>query len=623
MDSTGGARQVAFDAFVLDRTDERLLGESGPVRIGHKAYCVLDALVSADGRLVTKDELFDCVWDGVAVSDSALTSVVKELRRALGDDTREPRFIESVYGRGYRFLAPIAAAPHAEVAPQQRAAEPRRLPQRPGFSRRQVALGLGGTTAVAIGIVAATQRRAIADMFASADTTHRLAVLPFANLSGDPEQSYFADGVSEELRSRLTRLPALQVAARTSSNSFRGSDDVGTIGQRLGVEHLIEGTVRRQADMVRIAARLVTAQTGFERWSQTYDRPFTDIFALQSDIAHSVTRALQIELLGGQTATLDRAGTASPEAFDAYVRGRALFDLSGDEATYRGALAAFERAIALDPRYAAAHAARARTLAAIANQYAAADQLKATYAEGLAAARRAVALAPELDEAQSALGYLLVNGSLDFAAAREPYERSFRSGRNNADVLIRYGLFATRAGRMDAGLSALRRSTALDPLNPRAFKAYGQGLFATRRYAASIPPLRQALALNPQISSVHAAIGDALLMLGQTAEARTSYAREPQEFSRLTGLAIADWKLGRPAEAERSRSALVQESGDSGAYQQAQIAAQWGKHDIALMALERAFAVGDSGLIYLRNDPFLDGLREDARFKSLLARVRI
>ncbi|MFD1613420.1 winged helix-turn-helix domain-containing protein [Sphingomonas tabacisoli] len=618
----GSGSRIAFESFVLDRGDERLLGESGPIRIGHKAYCVLDALIAADGRLVTKDELFDCVWDGAAVSESALTSVVKELRRALGDDTREPRFIESVYGRGYRFLAPVSVSPNIEREALTRAPGlPAVRSNELQVSRRVAVIGIG-TAIVAAGAVAMLRPIAVSGLFNGAGSAHRIAVLPFANLSGDPKQDYFSDGMAEELRSRLSRLPALQVAARTSSNSFRGAAaDIGSIGRKLGVSYIVEGSVRRDAGAVRIAARLIDARTGFERWSQSYDRPFADILTLQGDIAQSVTRALEGEVLGAHSASLDRAGTTSPEAFDAYARGRALFDLSGDEVTYRNALAAFDRAIALDPRYAAAHAARARTLAALASQFVAADRLKPTFAEGLQAARRAVALAPDLDEAQSALGYLLVNGSLDFAAAHGPYERSRALGANNADVLIRYGLFATRAGRMDAGLEALRRASVLDPLNPRAFKALGQALYVARRYREALTPLRHALELNPQISSVSSSIGDCLLLSGQATAAAAAYRHEPLDFARNTGLAIAEARLGRKAQAQEAFDSLVEKSGDSGAYQQAQVLAQWGQTQKAFEKLDAAFRVGDPGLIYLRNDPMLDPLRRDSRFFQMLARL--
>lgn len=445
-----------------------------------------------------------------------------------------------------------------------------------------------------------------------------IAVLPFDNLSGDPNQAFFSDGMAEELRGTLARVGGLRVAARTSSNAFRASTEgVGAVAKKLGVAHVLDGSVRRSGNVVRVATQLIDARTGYEQWSQTYDREVSDVFAIQTEIARTVTDALKVRLLPREAQGLAQGATASIEAHDAYLRGRQLFDLSGDEATYRAALAQFDTAIAADPQYAAAHAARARTLTTIASQFLTLDAVPPVSAAALAAADRAVALSPGLAEAQSALAYVR-QSRLDLRGAREAYERSIAAGGGDADILIRYGTFNVRAGDTAKGIAALEKAVALDRFNPRAWKFLGLGLYNARRYADALPRQREALRLSPALQSGHAVIGDTLLMMGNARAARAEYLIEVQGWARLTGLAIVERRLGNAAAADAALRQLIAEFGDSAIYQQAQVRAQWGDREGALAALERARVVRDPGLYYARHDPMLDPVRKSPRFVALL-----
>jgi TolB-like protein len=479
-------------------------------------------------------------------------------------------------------------------------------------SRRNLLLAGGGVAVATIaGWIVAFKP------FGGGTVANSVAVLPFTNLSGDPAQAYFSDGLSEEVRSALARNQRLKVAAPTSSNKFRTrEEDAKSIAAKLGVAFLLEGSVRRAGNTVRIAAELVDAATGFSRWSQTFDRQLTDIFAVQSEIARTVARALDIEVAAGSTKA--PGGTTNVAAYEAYLRGRAFFDLSANEASDRAALAQFDAAIAADPGYAAARAARSRTLTAIANQYTEGKALRPLYDEAIAEARRAVALAPDFDDAQSALGYTLSTGRLDVRNARAPYERSRELGGGNADVLIRYAFYAARIGQAASARSAVDRAISLDPLNPRAHRTLAAVLYADRQYAASIPPGEKALALNPKMGVAHAGIGDALYALGKYPEALAAYRAEPSASFGLAGLAIVENRLGDVAAAKKALSDLVAQFGDAASYQQAQVYAQWGQTDAALDALDRARKIGDAGLAYTRNDPMLDSLRKMPRFVDLL-----
>ncbi len=484
-------------------------------------------------------------------------------------------------------------------------------PSQAGFSRRGLLM-----TGSAVGVAAIAGALIWHPWRAGASAT-AVAVLPFSNLSGDRNQDYFSEGLSEEVRAALVRIAGLKVAAPTSSNEFRDTkDDARSIARKLGVGFLLDGSVRKSGEMVRIAATLTDASTGFSSWSQTFDRKLDDIFTLQSEIANTVAGALM-----ARVAPLGKppGGTDVVAAYDSYLRGRALFKSDSGEAADRGALAAFEEAITLDPKYAAAHAARSRSLAAIANVYARADQLTGLYDAAIAEAKTAVSLAPDLAAAHLALGFSTLNGRLDFKAARQPYDRAYDLGRGDADILVLCAFFAYKTGRIDEARSAIARAETLDPLNPLPLRAEGAILLGAGRYQESIARSAHAIQMNPKISAAHANIGLAHLMLGNLPAANAAFAAERSTSLKLAGTAITEHRLGNQAAAQAAMARLTSELGDSAIYQQAQVLAQWGKKDQALAALEKARAVRDGGMTSILNDAMLDPLRGEARFNRLLA----
>lgn len=488
-----------------------------------------------------------------------------------------------------------------------------------GIDRRTL-IG-GGVVVAAAGAGGAWWAGLIGPTGAAANS---IAVLPFDNLSGDPDRTYFSDGLAAEVRSELASNPLLQVAAQTSSNRFRSSeDDARKISRALGVTYLLDGNVRRSGELMRISAELIEGRTGFSRWAQTFDRPADNIFAVQEEIARSVIDALTAQVLGKKPGASRKlaGGTTNLEAYDAYLRGKDLYDRAADEAGDIAALDSFDRAIAGDPRYALAYAARSRSLTVIGNQYEQGTARRARYQAAITAAKRAVALAPDVAETQSALGFALFYGRIDVRAARPPYERSYALGRGDADVLSRYALFSARCGNFDAARPAIARAATLDPLNARTFRLMGEVEYAARQYLASITHLERALGLNPSLSVAHSSIGACHYLLGEVEAARTDYAREPSSLFGLTGLAIVDRKLARFADSEKSFAALVAEHGDNGLYQQAQVLAQWDRPDDAVAALLKAHAAGDSGLGHLNSDPMIDPVRRDARVIRLLQRL--
>ncbi|GAC1677729.1 MAG: hypothetical protein NVS9B2_28770 [Steroidobacteraceae bacterium] len=453
-----------------------------------------------------------------------------------------------------------------------------------------------------------------------------VAVLPFVNMSGDPAQTYFADGMAAELRAALSRTRFLRVIAQVSSEAFRDArKDALAIADALGVAFLLEGNVRRSGTAFRITTELIDGRTGFSRWGQTFDRPIDNVFEVQSEIAHSVVQALAAEVrLAGEPvgnspqSVASPGGTTNVAAYDAYLLGRALYNRSENEDSERQAIAAFDAAIAADPRFAAAHAARARALVALANDYVDAAHTRSTKDAAQRAAERAVELAPDSADAQSTLAIVLFQGRLDIRGARQPYELAYRLGAGDGPVVARYALYAAQTGHVSQAGIAMTRALELDPINPLMHSAMAATMYIARRFADVLPPAHRALALNQKLAGVHAIMGETLLALGRLREAREAFLAEPIELLRLPGIAIVAHRLDDAGAADAALARLRTDLGDSGLYQQAQVLAQFGQVDAALDTLTHARLLEDSGLTLARIDPLLDPLRARPEFAALL-----
>ena len=449
----------------------------------------------------------------------------------------------------------------------------------------------------------------------SAAAARSIAVLPFKNLSGDPGQAFLSDGLTEEIRATLARNAALMVlAGATSSAGSAGDGDAREISRKLGVAFLLDGSLQREGDRVRIATNLTNGKTGFSEWSQSVDRRLDDIFAFQSEIAQSVSDALSAKM-ASDAPTL--GGTRNAKAYEAYLRGKSLYNLSKGEDADREARANYENAIAADPNFALAHAALSRVLSSTAASYAQASDLKGLYAASIAEARRATELAPTLADGHVALGYALFSGKLDVRGAQTSYDAAYRYGRGDADILLLVALYTVRMRRFGNARDAIERALVLDPLNPRTWRAAGSISLASSQLKTALERYDKALELNPAISNAHALRGYALIELKKWKEARETLDQEPTQMFRTTGLAILGGKTGDKALADKNFAELVSSEGDAALYQQAQVLAQWGRNDEAIERLERARAVGDSGLIALVTDSFLSPLHNDPRFRAM------
>jgi TolB-like protein/Tfp pilus assembly protein PilF len=422
---------------------------------------------------------------------------------------------------------------------------------------------------------------------AFAPPAHSIAVLPFVNLSGDPGQEYFSDGLTEELLNSLAGIDDLQVAARTSAFAFKGTNtDIGTIARKLNVGAVLEGSVRRSANTIRITAELINAATGFHLWSKTYDRDLGDVLKLQTEIAAAVASALKVTLLGDLAAKVELGGTRNPAAFDAYLRGAKAFS-SVREATkdLPGAIAAYTEAIRLDPHYALAFAGRSIALTTFAGE-----------GDTVAAAHE---------------GYAKAQG--DAREALAP---------GSADVLRRSGTFAAYMGHVDTAISAARRAIMLDPLARASHSLLGRALYVARRYEEAAGAFAEAVSVAPDFRATYAERGLAFFGLGDLERARASCETKPDYWFSQPCLAVIYDKLGRHADAEAAFSKLTATVGDAAAYQYATIYAQWGNHAKALEWLETALRQRDGGAIYLKTDPLLDPLRQEPRFQAVMRELK-
>ncbi len=519
-----------------------------------------------------------------------------------------------------RAVLPLAGREASPCPPTRSVAD---APEPADSSRRALMIGGGAIAVVAATASAVGWRRGWFDAPRSAQDPRRIAVLPFQNLSGDPEQRYFSDGLTSEIRMQLSRNALLQIAGQTSSEQAGdGRQDVRAIARALGVDFLLGGNVQKAGGRVKVAAELTDGATGLSRWADSWERPLADVFAVQSEIGAAVAGALSAAVEGPDSIGAALVGgTADVAAFDAYLHGRALYETGIDEDSDRRALAYFERAITLDERYAGAHAARARALMVIGNLYAAHEERVHVFDSAMAAARIATTLAQEFAEGFSALGFALAGGQHDMRGAREPFERSYALAPGNADVLARYATFRSNLRDHGRATGVILRSATLDPLNARTFRSQGDIRYNAGDYAAAIVAYRKAIELNPSLAGFHASMGFAQLMAGADDDASASFLKERSAVRRLPGLAILAHRAGDRAAADAALAALIAEYGDKSHYQYAQVYAQWGDPEKALASLQAARDLRDGGLMLLYADPMLAQLRSTDGYLAIAKSV--
>jgi TolB-like protein/Flp pilus assembly protein TadD len=441
-----------------------------------------------------------------------------------------------------------------------------------------------------------------------------IAVLPFANMSADPEQEYFADGLAEELLNLLAGVPELRVAARTSSFSFKNENiDIRTIAEKLSVKHILEGSVRRAGDTLRITAQLIEADSGYHLWSQRFDRKLNDVFAIQDEIAVAVVDALKIHLLG----EVAKVQKIDPEAYALYLQGKHFYDRWTEEG-YEKAIDAFQAALKLEPGYAPAWVALANAYMNHGGNY---GDTHEGMALARAAAERAIALDADFADAHATVGWIMLVHDWDWQGADEAMQRALALEPGNVDSLLGAAALAAALGRLNEAIELDQRVIEVDPLNRDAHSGLGYYLASAGRLEEAAAKFRHLLDLDPQLPLAHGNLGFTLLLQNQPQMALAEAQRETDPVSRETGTVLSLSSLGRTAEADRAQTVLIEKHHESSAFLIAATYAWRGDVDQAFMWLDTAYEQRDPGLTSVLLNPLLASLKSDPRWPAFLDKM--
>jgi TolB-like protein/Tfp pilus assembly protein PilF len=575
----GASPVYRFGPFVLDVTDRSLKRDGVPVPLTPKLFDLLVALVEGAGRLVEKETLLKKVWPDVAVEEGNLTKGVFSLRQLLDPDSS--RYIETIPKRGYRFIAQVAAGPPTAAD--------------------ALTAGVSPETPV----------------------ENSIAVMPFTDMSAARDHEFFCEGMSEEIINALGRVPELRVASYTSSLRFKGKAlDTATIGRDLKVSWLLEGSVRKSGDMVRIAVQLVRASDGFSAWSGRFDRRLDDIFSVQDDIAGMITQTL-IPRLAKSTGPFVTSTTSNNEAYSLFLEGRYLWNKRPGDVVWQ-ALERFERAVAIDPNFAPAHAA----LASVYGTLGAWESGLLPPAEALAkaktAAARALELDPQLAAGHTAVGYTRLHFDWNADAACRNFDEAIALNPAWVDAHHWHSHALCAAARFTDSLAACRRIVELDPVNPLMHAHVAWHFYMARDFGEALAQSERVVRMEPGFHWGHFFAGWALERLGRGAEAVTALRRSVECSSNspvmLAGLGHALAVFDERRDALRVARDLQRMRADKGlfAYELGVIHAALGDVDAAFKWLALAVEERSGWIAYLRVDPRLDHLHTDRRFTRLI-----
>jgi TolB-like protein len=441
-----------------------------------------------------------------------------------------------------------------------------------------------------------------------------IAVLPFLDLSEKKDQEYFSDGLADELLDLLAKTPGLHVIARTSSFSFKGkSDDIPTIARKLHVANILEGSVRKSGDRLRVTTQLIRASSGEHLWSETYDREMKDVFAMQDEIAAAVVGQLKLKLAPASQSAAGR--TANVEAYTEYLLGREFSSHDDD----RRAIEAFRKAIALDPNYVAPYGGLALSEYFVAEE----NGDAAGHQRAQDAAAKAVDLGPNDPNAYAARGFIRHAMNWDWAGAQADFEKAIALDPGDARFQSLYSTLLAALGRMPEAIAASRKAIELDPLKAGTWANLMMFLIPSRDFAAAHEASRRALEISPGSPYVLAEVGMLQLIEGKAQDALATFRGNDIDVFRLAGTAMAEHTLEHPKESNRALDELIAKHAGDSAYQIAEAVAWRGEKDKAFEWLERAYAQRDGGLEGVKNDALLDSLHADPRYRALLRKMNL
>jgi TolB-like protein/Flp pilus assembly protein TadD len=455
---------------------------------------------------------------------------------------------------------------------------------------------------------------------APAASDNSIAVLPFVDMSQTKDQEYFSDGLSEELLNLLAQVPQLRVIARTSSFAFKGKEvGVAEISKTLNVANVLEGSVRKSGDTLRITAQLIRTADSSHLWSETYDRQLTDVFKVQDEIAGAVVAQLKVKLLPTQQVT-NQHRTASAEAYSQYLLGNQFFNRNSVEG-YRLAVPAYEKAIALDSNFAAAYAGLGFAQLYAADYAPSADEMAQYRQRAQAAVGKAIALGPDLADGYAARGWMRSSVTWDWNGGEADFAKALALEPGNAATQRRYAIVLQNFGRLVESVAASRKAIELAPLSSSAWTNLGSAYLADRgQFHEAREAFERARSLNPESSFANFNLA-ALELLEGHAQAALAASVRAGEVWRQTGTAMAEHNLGHAAESQRALDELIAKYAHESAYQIAEVYGWRGEKDKAFEWLDRSYAQRDGGLTLIKTDLLIESLRTDARFAAMVRKL--
>ena len=643
-------RRIRFGVFEVDLRSGELYKRGLKVKLQDQPLQLLALLLEHPGEVVTREELREKLWPANTFVDFdvGLNAAIKRLRDALSDSAESPRFVETLPRKGYRFIAPIengggegarTAPPHSAAGVEESpAASPAQLSvavaSMPSGARRRFwtlslsVVGFACISALVFGLNLGRLRDRLVGK-AAGPRIRSVAVLPFDNLTGDPSQDYFVEGMTDALTTELVQIKALRVISRTSVTQYKGVKTklLPQIAKELNVDAVVEGTVRRAGDQVWITPQLIEATTDRHLWAKPYERNLREVPALQSQVAQDIVREMRIELTAGEQTRL--AGPRPPvnlEAYEAYLLGR-FFWTKRDAQSLRRSIEYYKQAIAKDPNYAAAYAGLAESYETLAFGLAALEAVMPTEeaaAKARAAALKALELNDNLAEAHTVLGQIWANEH-DLVGAERELHRAIELNPSYANAYHSLARLLTGAGRNEEALGVIQRAHEMDPLSPNILHIQGVILTRLQRYDEAMQAFQKALALAPNQINVHITLANHYEVRGMYPQALVEYQKIAELMNRnpksMLMIAYMYAMMGRKPEAEKTLRELKERATqDKTAFWFALVTNALGRRDEALMWLERARV--EDALQGVEIDNFRFGpLRSDPRYQSWLRRV--
>jgi TolB-like protein/DNA-binding winged helix-turn-helix (wHTH) protein len=634
--SLGDGYLYRIGQIALDSRKRTLSRAGSPVSLTPKAFDVLLFLVQNPNRLITKEELLQAVWGDTFVEEGNLTQYISHLRKALGDNSEDTRLIVTIARKGYQFTADVTVGEAADTAKQAAVPAPtaessladtqpvlgspadEAVPKTPKHSWKAAVLGASAVVLIAVGFAS---WRHFAGMTPPRPQKIMLAVLPFENLTGDPNKEYLADGLTEETISQLGRINPehLGVIARTSVMGYKHKDErLDQIGRDLSVQYVLENSLRESGNHIRLTAHLIQVKDQTHLWSQDYDYPVNDFLAVEDDLAKAVTHEIQVRLTSKQQAELAQSHPVNPEAFDAYLKGYYYFELNTDKDTDLAAKY-FERATQLDPSYALAWVglSRARKWQAVTGRI----PRDESYRLAREAVERALALNPNLAEAHSQMGRIKQQIDFDWTGADASYQRAVELEPGNSETVLLAAFSVAYLGRLDEALQLTRRAVDLDPLNARSWAGIGEIEFRAGKLDEAEADLKKAYKLRPDNSLSSFFLSEIYVMQGRPLDALAEIQRAHYDPERAFLYAIAYHALGRENESDTALKELIAKYQATDPYLIAEVYAFRNQSDEAFAWLDRAYVQRDDGLISTKVEPLLKSLHNDPRFAAFLKKL--